>query len=263
MDIQKFYDKAYNWVLTYGPRVVIAIIVFFVCLWLIRFLKKLIAKALQKKRFAQSGLVPFIMSLAATVMHILLVLLVLQILGVQLTLFAALIAALGVAAGLALSGTLQNVTGGILILLLRPFKMGDNIITQGQEGTVSSIEIFYTVITTFDNRTVIVPNSKLSNEVIINTSRVGTRRIDIELKFNYGVAFEQVKGIVEKVLNDNTSLKKEPQHRIAISSLDPDGYKVIINVWAQAHGFNDARFELQEKIMTELKAQGIKLPGMA
>lgn len=261
MDIQKFYDRAENWVLTFGPRVLIAVAVFFVGFWLIRVLKGWISKALQRK-FVHSGLVPFFMSLTATVLHILLILLILQILGIQLTLFAALIAALGVAAGLALSGTLQNVTGGILILLLRPFRQGDNIITQGQEGTVSSIEIFYTVITTFDNRTVIVPNSKLSNEVIVNTSRAGTRRIDIELKFNYGVAFEQIKSIVEKVLTDNNFLA-EPKYRIGVSSLDPDGFKVLINVWTNAHGFNDSKYRLQEKIMTALKTQGIKLPGMA
>jgi small conductance mechanosensitive channel len=260
MDIQKFYDKAYNWVLAYGPRVLIAIVVFFVGLWLIRILKRWITNALRKK-FVHSGLTPFVVSLSVTTLHILLVLLILQIVGIELTLFAALIAAFGVAAGLALSGTLQNVTGGILILLLRPFRQGDNIITQGQEGTVSSIEIFYTVITTFDNRTVIVPNSKLSNEIIVNTSRAGTRRIDIELKFNYGVAFDHIKTIIEKVISENNFLA-EPKYRIGVSSLDPDGFKVLINVWTQAHGFNDTRYHLQEKIMSELKSQGIKLPGM-
>lgn len=99
-----------------------------------------------------------------------------------MTMFAALVGAFGVAAGLALSGTLENFTSGILILLLKPFRVGDNIIAQAQEGTVTSIQLFYTVVLTFDNRTVIVPNSKLSNEVIINLSREGLRRMDIELK---------------------------------------------------------------------------------
>jgi small conductance mechanosensitive channel len=261
MDIEKFYNKAYDWLLIFGPRVIIAIIVFFAGLWFVRILKRWIGKALAKK-LAQSSLVPFIMSLCVTVLHVLLVMLVLQIVGIQMTLFAALIAALGVAAGLALSGTLQNITSGILILMLKPFKPGDNIIAQGQEGTVTSIQIFYTVVTTFDNRTVIVPNSKLSNEVIINTSRQGTRRIDIELKFNYGVAFEKIREIVAKVIEDNHDVLKDPVHRIGISSLDPDGYKAIINVWAKSHGFQDARYLLQEKIMDKLKTEGIKLPGM-
>ena len=115
-------------------------------------------------------------------LKILLALALLQVLGIQMTMFAALVGAFGVAAGLALSGTLENFTSGILILLLKPFRVGDNIIAQAQEGTVTSIQLFYTVVLTFDNRTVIVPNSKLSNEVIINLSREGLRRMDIELK---------------------------------------------------------------------------------
>ncbi len=244
----------------HGPGVVMAVIIFFIGLWLIRVVKKWTQKALHRKS-VNSGLVPFILSFTATVLHVLLVLLCLQIAGFQLTLFAALVGALGVAAGLALSGTLQNVTGGILILLLRPFRQGDNIITQGQEGTVSSIEIFYTVVTTFDNRTVIVPNSKLSNEVIINTSRSGQRRIDIEMKFNYGQSFESIRTIILETLKDDTYLESPPS-RITISVLDPDGFKVLVNVWVNAHGFNDTRYLLQEKILSALKGHGIKLPGM-
>src|SRR6185312_5183593 len=110
----------------------------------------------------------------------------------EMTLFATVVGAFGVAAGLALSGTLQNFASGILILLLKPFKVGDNIITQGLEGTVTSIEIFYTLVTTFDNRSVIVPNSKLSNEVIINISREGRRRLDINYKFANNIDIKTV-----------------------------------------------------------------------
>jgi small conductance mechanosensitive channel len=261
MDFEKLYTRAYDWIILSGPKILLAIVVFFIGLWVIKGLKRLIFKALSK-RLAHSGLLPFFMSLCVTALHILLVMLVLQIAGYELTLFAALIAALGVAAGLALSGTLQNFTGGIMILILKPFRVGDNIIAQAQEGTITAIEIFYTVVTTFDNRTVIIPNSKLSNEVIVNTSRQGTRRIDIELKFNYGMAFEHIKKIVETTLTAYNSVLKEPVHRIGISSLDPDGYKVMVNVWTKAHGFQDTRYILQEKIMENLKGAGIKLPGM-
>jgi small conductance mechanosensitive channel len=261
MDIHKFYTRVLDWIVLSGPKYLLALIFFLIGLWVIRMVKRLIYKALAK-RIAQSGLVPFVVSLCITGLHILLTILALQVAGVQMTLFAALIAALGVAAGLALSGTLQNFTSGIVILLLKPFRLGDNIIAQGQEGTVTSIEIFYTMVTTFDNRTLIFPNSKLSNEVIINTSRQGTRRIDMELKFNYGIAFERIREIVDKTLVAYNGTLKEPVHRIGISSLDPDGYKVIINAWTKAHGYQDARYILQEKIMENLKGAGIKLPGM-
>jgi small conductance mechanosensitive channel len=261
MDIEKFYDKAYDWILTYGPRILIAIVVLFVGLWIIRLLKKWIHSELEKK-IAESSLTGFLVSLAVTTFHILLFLLLMQILGIQMTLFAAVIASFGVAAGLALSGTLQNFASGVLILLLKPFRQGDNIITQGQEGTVTSIQIFYTIIRTFDNKTVIVPNSKLSNEIIQNTSREGTRRLDIELKFNYGIEFEKVKSIIEQAISGSEDFLSEPTYRVGVSSLDPDGFKVAIQVWAPAHGFHDIRLVFQEKLMSAMKTSGIKLPGM-
>jgi small conductance mechanosensitive channel len=261
MDMHKLYTRLYDWILLYGPKFLMALMLFFVGLWVIKMVRRFLNRSLAK-RIARSSLGPFAVSLCITILHILLVILALQVAGIQMTLFSALIAALGVAAGLALSGTLQNFTSGIVILLLKPFRLGDNIIAQGQEGTITSIEIFYTVVTTFDNRTVIFPNSKLSNEVIINTSRQGSRRIDIELKFNYGMAFERIREIADKTLTGHAHVLKEPVYRIGVSSLDPDGYKVMINVWTKAHGYHDARYMLQEKLMEDLKAAGIKLPGM-
>lgn len=261
MDIHKLYNKAYDWLINYGPRIIIAVLVLLAGLWFIKVLKKWVHRALAR-RLSESSLIPFLVSLLITALHILLGLLILQILGVQMTLFGALIAALGVAAGLALSGTLQNMTSGVIILLLRPFRVGDNIITQGQEGTVTSIEIFYTVVRTFDNRTVIVPNSKLSNEVIINTSREANRRLDIELKFSYAISLDQVRTSIESSLASTSGILKDPPHRIGVSTLEPDGYKVVVNVWINPHGFTDAKYQLQEKIMTDLKSGGVKLPGM-
>jgi small conductance mechanosensitive channel len=185
-----------------------------------------------------------------------------QIIGIQMTVFAALIGAIGVAAGLALSGTLQNFTSGVLILILKPFGVGDNIVAQGQEGTVTAIKIFYTVVKTYDNRTVVIPNSKLSNEVILNVSASGNRRLDVELKFTNAIEFSTVKQIVNDVLDRAQNALKVPERRIGISSIEPDGYKVMVNVWLDAHGFVDTKMEIQEKIMEALKTSGLKLPGM-
>ena len=135
----------------------------------------------------------FLQNLLAITLQVLLVILVLQIIGLQLTVVSAIIAGLTVAVGLALSGTLQNFVSGILILVLKPYQVGDNINTQGQEGTVTSIQIFFTVILTFDNKTIIVPNGQLSNSVIVNLSREGKRRMDIDLKFDYGTDIGHIK----------------------------------------------------------------------
>ena len=258
--VTDFYNLAYKWVLAHGPSILIAIIVFFIGQLVIRIIRKWSRRFFLAPRFTQVR--PFLDGLISVALQVLLVLLLMQIVGIKLTLFAAVIASFGVAAGLALSGTLQNFASGVLILLLRPYKIGDNIVTQGQEGTVASIQLFYTVVISYDNKTIIVPNSKLSNEVIINLSRKGTRRIDIELKFNYGIDANQVKKIIDDVILSSKSLLTEPAHRIAISTLEPDGYRALINVWTGAHGFNDTRYALQEKIMQALKQSGIKLPGM-
>lgn len=255
-----FYHLAHDWILNYGPKIIIAIIILIIGELLIKFIRKEIAKALNKPRL--DAIRPYLMGLINVVLQLILFLVIMPVLGIKMTIFTAIFAAMGVAAGLALSGTLQNFASGILILLLRPYRPGDNIITQGQEGTVSSIQLFFTVVTSFDNKTIIVPNSKLSNEVIFNLSRKGTRRIDIELKFNYGIDFDHLQSLVSKTILNSAGLLPVPKHRVAISSLDPDGYKVVINTWAMAHEFIDTKYELNRRILEELKKDGIKLPGL-
>jgi small conductance mechanosensitive channel len=183
-----------------------------------------------------------------------------QVLGIQITIFAAVIAAFGAAAGLALSGTLQNFASGVLILVLKPFRVGDNIITGDYEGTVTSIQIFYTIVTTFDNRTVILPNSKLSNEIITNVTKAGKRRMDIPLLFSYDVAIEQVKKTVHATIEASADILKEPKPRTGIIAFEPKGFKFMVNVWVNAHGFYDTMFVVNERILADLAAAGLK-PG--
>jgi small conductance mechanosensitive channel len=258
--IENFYTVAYQWLINYGPKIILAIIIFFIGQWIIRLLRRWTAKFFLAPKFKQVR--PFLEGVIAISLQVILVLILMQILGIQMTIFAAVITAFGVAAGLALSGTLQNFASGVLILILRPYKIGDNIITQGQEGTVSSIQLFYTVVTSFDNKTIIVPNSKLSNEIIINLSRKGNRRIDVEFKFGYTIDIEQAKSIISKAVLSSKDLLTSPAHRVAVSAIEPDGYRLLVNVWVTTHGFIDAKYALQEKIINELKQGGIKLQGM-
>ncbi|SKB44715.1 mechanosensitive ion channel family protein [Daejeonella lutea] len=261
MESEKFYDKAYDWVLSSGPRVLLGLIILLVGFWLIRVTLNWF-KAHMRRKEVDASLKPFFLSLVGIALRVLLVLVVMQIVGIQMTIFAAVIGAVGVAAGLALSGTLQNFASGVLILLLKPFVVGDNIITQNMEGTVTTIEIFYTIVTTFDNRSVIVPNGKLLNEVIINLSREGNRRLDLELKFSYGIEYETIKRNLENAIDDSVNLLHKAERRVGVSALDDDGYKVMVNVWLHAHGYHDARLALQEKIMSYMKKSGVLLPGM-
>ncbi len=260
-NLNKLNDKLHTWIVEKGPGFILGIAVLFVGLWLIRLLSKWLTTRMHHKEIDPS-LKPFLLSLVIVVLRVLLILGVMQIIGIEMTVFAALIGAVGVALGLALSGTLQNFASGIIILFLKPFSVGDNIIASNLEGTVTSIQIFYTVVTTFDNRTVIFPNSKLSNEVIINISRIGSRRLDIELKFTNAIDFATVKKLINNAIDDSKEMLKKPERRIGISAIESDGYKVSISVWVKSHGFMDTKFAFQEKLITDLKNAGLKLPGM-
>ena len=255
------YDKLYSWILAVGPRIVGALVLLALGVWAIRLSKKVLKRRMHRRKI-DSSFQPFLISLIITVLQVLLLLGVMQVLGIRLTVFTALVGAFGVAAGLALSGTLQNFTSGVLILLLKPFKVGDNIVAQGQDGIVSSIQLFYTVVITRDNRTVIIPNSKLSNEVIINISKMGKRRMDVEMKFNYGYDFESIRSIIDRTLHVSPLVENDPPPKIGVSVLEPDGYKVVINGWVDAFEFEERKYKVQQKMIEELKAAGIKLPGM-
>lgn len=259
-DWEKFYDKAYNWILTYGPRILLAIAALIIGLWLIRILNRFLKKRLSRN--FNPSLRYFFQNLVAITLQILLVFFVLQLAGIQLTFFTAIVAGLTVAIGLALSGTLQNFVSGILILVLKPYLVGDNINTQGQEGTVTSIQLFFTTVLTFDNKTIIIPNGQLSNNVVVNLSREGKRRLDIELKFGYGADIAQIKKALLDSLQSAEHILPEPVVRIGVSKLEADRYTITVNAWVNAHGYYDLMLALNEKLVTDLKNAGIKFPGM-
>jgi small conductance mechanosensitive channel len=261
MSIDKFYNAAYAWLISYGPRFLIGILVLFIGLWLIKLVLNRSHQGMHQKE-VDPTLKPFLMSLIGVALRILLVLGVMQIIGIQMTLFTALVGAFGVAVGLALSGTLQNFASGILIMLLKPFVVGDNIVTQGIEGTVTSIQIFYTLVTTYDNRSVILPNSMLSNNMIINISREGNRRLDIDYKFSNAVDIGQVKQVISAIIDQETACLKMPQRRIGISLLERDSFTLAINVWISAHGYWDTKMKLQEALLQGLKNAGINIGGL-
>jgi len=259
---EKLYDKAYDWIIGHGPKIIAGIIVLLIGLWIIKVLRNWISHHMNRKQ-VHSSLQPFFLSLSITAMYVLLIILVMEIVGLELTIFTAVIGAATVAAGLALSGTLQNFAGGIMILLLKPFGIDDHIIAQGQEGNVTGIQIFYTEILTFDNKTVIIPNGKLFNEVIVNVTRQGKRRLDVTIKLNYGFDVDQVKEVINKTIDAVPDILVEPKRRIGVLSLDSDGATYSIQVWIDPHNFFNSKLELQERLIQNLKGAGIKLPGMS
>lgn len=258
---QKIYERIYNWLLTNGPKIILAIVILFVGFWLIRIFNRWL-----KKQMGRHNVNPtiryFLQNLVVIGLQILLIFLAMQVAGIQLTFFTAIIAGLSVAAGLALSGTLQNFVSGILILLMKPYRVGDIISAQSQEGVVTSIQLFFTTVLTYDNKTITIPNGQLSNNVVVNYTKEGKRRIDIEMKFAYGIDFEELKKIFLSSVDQIKNLHPDPSPRVGVSGLDADKYSVILNVWTNAHGFVDVKQELQESILNKLKASGLKLPGI-
>lgn len=260
MKLQQMYDSSYLWVVNHGPRFLVGVIIFFIGLWLIRQLRKWMTRRMASKQI-HSSLQPFLLSLTITALHAILLVMVMEIMNFQLTIFTAILSAATVAAGLALSGTLQNFAGGVLILLLKPFEIGDNIIAQGQNGKVTSIQLFYTVILTVDNKTVIIPNGKLFNEVITNVSREGRRRLDVDFKLGFAADHELVVDIIKQSINQTPGILPEPAPFANVLQIEFDGVKYTARVWVQSAEYVSAQVGLTRRIMDGLKEAHVKFPG--
>ncbi|WP_183575271.1 mechanosensitive ion channel family protein [Mucilaginibacter sp. X5P1] len=261
MKLTKLYDKAYDWLLDIGPKIIVGLIILFIGIWLIKMLRTRLRDQMLKKK-VHSSLQPFFLSLTITSLYVLLIIVVMNVVGLELTVFTTIIGAFSVAAGLALSGTLQNFAGGVLILLLKPFGLDDNIVAQGQDGIVTSIQIFYTVLLTFDSKTVIIPNGKLFNEVIVNVTREGKRRLDFEIKLGYVANVEQVKTVIWNAIKSTPNVLNDPRNKVGISALEIDGVKFVVNAWVNPGDFGSVKLALQEKILNDLVTAGVKLPGV-
>jgi len=259
MKLEEFYTEFHHWLITRGPTYISGILIFLIGLWFIRLLKTRMRNRMRNRK-VHSSLQPFFLSLTITALYVVLTLSVFSIIGWELSFLSAIIASFGVAAGLALSGTFQNFAGGVLILLLKPFDISDYVVAQGQEGTVMSIQLFYTVIKTVDNRTVIIPNGKLFNEVIVNVNREKVRRLDFELKLGYVVEVDKVKEVIYNAIKSATGILPEPEPLVGVIALEIDGIRFTVRVWVDPGDYLDVKIYLQEKIVKDLRDADIKLP---
>jgi len=259
MEVKEIYLELHKWLADHWGRYLFGLIVFGAGLWFIKSLRLRLRKRLLQRE-VHSSLQPFLLSLTITSLYVLLIISVINIFGFQLTIFTTIIGAFSVAAGLALSGTFQNFAGGVLILLLKPFEVDDSIVAQGQDGKVVSIQIFYTVLITADNKQVIIPNGKLFNEVIVNVTREGKRRLDFEIKIAYANDLDKVKAIINQAISSTHDLLTEPAARVGIISMEIDSVRITINVWVQPANFLTAKIALQEKIFKDFSANGVAFP---
>jgi small conductance mechanosensitive channel len=259
MKPEEFYHQFHVWLVANGQKYVFGFVVFIIGYLVIRFIKMRL-RARMARNSVHSTLRPFFQSLTIIALYVLLILTVFRIIDFELSFLSAIVASFGVAAGLALSGTFQNFAGGVLILMLKPFNVGDDIVAQGQEGCVQSIQLFYTVVMTYDNRQVVIPNGKLFNEVIVNVNREQKRRVDFELKLGYIVEVDQVKGIIEKAIKTFPAIMHKPAPLVGVIALEIDGIRFTVRVWVHTKDFFETKIRLQEKIVKDLREADVKLP---
>ena len=245
-------------IMEYGSRVLLALVTLAVGWWLINRLTAKIGHllALRKADLALQG---FISSLANIILKVLLIVSVASMIGIQTTSFVAAIGAAGLAIGLALQGSLANFAGGVLILLFRPFKIGDWIEAQGVSGTVDSIQIFHTVLRTGDNKTVIVPNGNLSNGIITNYNRQPTRKVVFDVGVDYEADLQKVREVL-LALADDPRVLKEPAPVVVVTTLGESAITMSLRVWVNTPDYWDVLFMLNEHSRDRLKAEGVDIP---
>jgi len=256
---EKVLQAAQDLLFEHGPNVLMAIVTLIVGLWLIRVVVRLLDKGLTRSK-VEASLQKFLLSLANIGLKILLLISVVGMLGVQTTSFIAILGAAGLAVGLALQGSLANFAGGVLVLLFKPYKVGDFIEAQGVTGTVQDIQVFHTVLTTPDNKTVIVPNGPISNGIITNFSTQPTRRIDMTFGIGYSDDIDQARSVLEKLVAEDERILKEPAPFIAVKELADSSVNFLVRVWCQGSDYWGIYFDMQEKVKQEFDANGISIP---
>ena len=252
-------DIALNYVLVYGPKLIGAIVALVIGLWLIGWALKLANRAMTKAS-VDASLKPFLISLIGGLLKVMLAISVMSMLGIAMTSFIAILGAAGLAVGMALSGTLQNFAGGVIILLFKPFKVGDFIEAQGYAGVVKEIQIFITILTTGDNKTIIIPNGGLSNGAMINYSTQSTRRVDWVFGIGYGDDVKKAKAIINEILEADTRVLKDPAVFIALSAMADSSINLTVRVWVNAPDYWGVFFDTNEKVYNDFNAGGINIP---
>ena len=241
-------------------RVLITILIFFIGAKLIKLLLRIVQKSMEKAK-AERGVITFVISFLRVALYVVLAFMIASRLGVDAASIVALLGSAGVAIGLAIQGSLSNFAGGVLILLLKPFKVGDYIIdSAGKEGFVSEIQIFYTKLQTVDNKVVILPNGNLANNSITNVTAEKTRRLDISLQISYGSDIKLAKEVLQDMLTESDYTIKEQVMRVVVDDLEDSGVKLVIHCWVKSADYWPAKWDLTEKAKLTLDANGIEIP---
>jgi small conductance mechanosensitive channel len=257
--VSVYADTAIQLAMTHGPKFVLAILVLIIGMWIVNRIVKLVGKGMERSN-AEPTLAKFLSSLASIGLKALLLISVASMIGIETTSFIAILGAAGLAIGLALQGTLANFAGGALILLFRPYKVGDFVDSQGVTGTVSEIQIFNTIIRTPDNKVIIIPNGPISNGIITNFSTEPTRRVDFVFGIGYQDHIGKAKSILERLVLEDSRTLADPAHVIVVSELADSSVNITVRVWVKAADYWGLYFDLTEKVKLTFDEENISFP---
>jgi small conductance mechanosensitive channel len=259
MNFDKILEKVIDFASVYGIKVIGAILIWIIGSWAIKKIMKGIRAVMTKREYDES-LQKFLLNLISWVLKILLIITLLGTLGVPTTSFAAIIAAAGLAIGLALQGSLANFAGGVLIMIFKPYKIGDLIEAQGEIGVVKQIEIFTTKLTGLSNKEIIIPNGALSNGNIINYTTEGTRRVDLTFGVGYDSDIKKTKEVLMNVITSHPLVLSDPAPTVNVSALADSSINFAVRPWCKAEDYWAVYFGITEQTKEALDAAGIDIP---
>ena len=258
-DFEGLFQKIVDMAATYGIQLLLAILVLIVGLMVIKSITKGAVKMMTRSNMSES-LIPFLKNLISISLKLLLIISVLGMVGIEMTSFIAVLGAAGLAVGLALQGTLQNFAGGVIILLFKPYKVGDYIETQGYAGSVKEIQIFSTILNTPDNKIIIIPNSPIATGSLINYSAQPTRRVDFTFGIGYSNDIDEAKKALLTIVESHDKIFSEPAPFVRVVELADSSVNFAVRVWANSSDYWDVFLDITEQVKKEFDKRGISIP---
>ncbi len=259
MDFKNLGNFIIEMLTSFGIKLLGAIVLLVVGVKLISWLKKFVKNSSKLSKL-EGGLRSFLASFLSIALYILLIITIAMIIGIPVTSFITILASCGVAIGLALQGTLSNFAGGIMILLFKPFKVGDYIEAAGKSGVVSEISVVYTVLLTLDNKRITIPNGSITNSVIENYSAEDTRRVDLTFNTSYSCEIDTVKDIIAKVIDEHPKAFKQPEPFVRLSKHGESSVEYTVRIWCKSSDYWDVYFDILENVKKVFDENNITIP---
>ncbi|MCR5820832.1 MAG: mechanosensitive ion channel [Bacteroidaceae bacterium] len=257
--LETVIQQLINWSLEAGRHILLAIIVYVIGHYVIKFIKHLL-NGMMERRNVNITIQSFVKSFVNIVLQVLLIISIVGALGINTTSFAALLASAGVAVGMALSGNLQNFAGGIIILLFKPYKIGDWVEAQGTSGNVKEIQIFHTILETADGKMIYIPNGAMSSGLITNITMTPTRRIEWVVGVEYGQDMDLVRKVCSSLIEEDARIMKEPAPLVYLTELADSSVNVLIRAWVTNEDYWDVLFDFRERLYKRFNSEGIAFP---